>query len=126
MIEPLSSIVRNLFARRQVPTVGDLIRRAESVRVGAEVHRPPVRTSTVPEEADPSVEPAPTLPPWPVDPYRGIVNGPDLVKRTAWCRAAHHARYAPGPDSITDTWGPFDPNQLGCRYVPTGWNQEAA
>lgn len=114
MIESFASMLRNLFARRdQVPSVGELIRRAEMVRVGAGV-LPPVAPRPVPE--DTSVELAPTppvLPPWPTDPYRGVVTGPDLVRRTAWCRAAHHARYTPHGDFPITEWGPWDPGQMG-------------
>jgi hypothetical protein len=112
-------LVRKVIARRQVPSVGDLIRRAELVRVGAEpspvIGPPPVTVRAVPVDTAVPVELAPTLPssPWPADPLLGVVRGPLLVERTLRNRAVVNSRYADhGPFPIT-VWGPFDLTLLG-------------
>lgn len=111
MIEPLNQMFRRLFAHSDIPSVGELIRRAEMAGVGAEDSAPRM----VPVDTAVPVEPAPT-PPWPQDPYLGVVGGPELVARTAHNKASHLARYsadnAHGEFPIS-AWGPFDPGQLG-------------
>lgn len=118
MIEPLSSMFNRLLRRDPVPTVGDLIRSAESVRVCAPTETiPPVSQRPVPRQARHvvRVEPAPTLPsvPWPPDPYAGVVTGPELVLRTLGNRAAHRARYGDDRGFPVTVWGTFVENHLG-------------
>lgn len=54
---------------------------------------------------------APCEPLNPPDPYRGVVQGPELVSRTTANRAAHEARYRDDTGWVV-VWGEFTPEDV--------------
>lgn len=74
--------LRRLF--RRPPTIADCIRAARTA------------------PCEPLRAPDPTR----GDPYAGVVTGPQLVDRTRWITAQHHARYR-NDTGFPVTFGPF-------------------